>query len=622
MMTFGRQRCFAVALLLFLAFELNSSQTVEELFEQDEEAYNREKNKPVTLPENNSFVDFIIVGGGPAGCVLANRLSENPNWNILLLEAGSSETIVNDLPVLASNLPVLTHASWNYSSTPQENACLGMNDNVCSLPRGKILGGTSSINYMLYTRGNPADFDNMARNGNVGWSYREVLPYFLKSEKAQGIELQPPYHNRSGLQGVSIPSYRTKQAKAFIEGCKQLGYPEVDYNGEEQLGVSYVQSTTLNGHRHSASKAFIEPIINKRKNLQVITFAHVTKILIDGNFRAYGVNYEFRKKTYTIRTRKEVILSAGTFNSPHLLMLSGVGPKEILTRHGIKHLVQSPVGQIMYEHMSNFGPIYTTNSTGATLFDTRITEDAMERFENGDPSTIISTLGGIEALVYSKYQTIASDDDRPMIEICLVSGGMASDDGSGLSASTNFKQNVYDTVFKPLYDAKQEHVSFIPILMHPTCYGDMRLRNKDPFTPPIINPNYYCNDEDKQAMLEGIKEAMRIAETPAMKRINATIHAIKVPGCEEYEFATDDYWLCSMEVLSYTTHHQVASCKMGTFDDSTAVVSPQLLVHGMFNLRVADCSVIPGPITAHTNAASLMIGEKAADMIKKDWMNK
>ncbi|XP_055919756.1 glucose dehydrogenase [FAD, quinone]-like [Eupeodes corollae] len=622
MKRFGFYLSLALALSSFVSFGSCQfdNEVIRDILIEGFRAYNEENTKPVDVPSENESFDFIIVGAGPAGCVLANRLSANPNWSVLLLEAGPTENIVNDMPVLAGYLQV-SEANWNFSTTPQKNACFGMNDNICIITRGKMLGGSSAINYMIYSRGNPKDFDKMAQAGNVGWSYKDVLPYFLRSERAN-LECyeDTPNHNTSGLQSVEHARYRTHVADAFVRAFVDLGYPKIDYTGEPQHGTAYVQGTTLNGHRQSAAKAFVLPILNERKNLRVLTFATVTKILIDDSFLAYGVEFIHRDKNYVIKANKEVILSAGTIKSPQLLMLSGVGPKDVLSKMGIKQLVNVPVGKVLYDHMSHIGPTFTTNSTGSTLYFDRITSEDVQKFKAGDPSTRVSTLTGVEALTSIKLPFSCPDDDRPDVELIFVETSMAVDNGFVFTKSINFKQDTYDKGFKPLEGT--EHFTIATMLYRPRSSGSVTLRDKNPLSPPIIDPNYFGEEYDVEIMLAGIKQALRIAETPAMKRINATLYSVKIPECEEFDFGTDEYWRCSIKVLTYSQNHQVGTCKMGPANDRTAVVTPELKVHGMKRLRVADSSVLPAPPTGHTHPISLMIGEKLADMIIKEWQHK
>ncbi|XP_037822499.1 glucose dehydrogenase [FAD, quinone]-like [Lucilia sericata] len=572
------------------------------------------------VPQQNAEYDFVIVGGGPAGCVLANRLSENPNWQVYLIEAGGLESIIHQVPAMAAFLQG-THSNWGYKSVPQKASCFGMPNNECSLPRGKVLGGTSSINFMIYNRGNKRDFDRWAEFGNEGWSYQDVLPYFLKSENAQlqGLEYSP-YHNHSGPLNVEDVRYRTKFVHAYVKAAQQAGHAKTDYNGESQMGVSYVQANTLNGRRHSAFKAYIEPIREQRKNLHIVTLARVTKVLIDPQTkRAYAVRVLHRNTLFTIRARKEIILSAGTFNSPQILMLSGVGPRDNLQAIGVPIIQELPVGKLMYDHMCHFGPTFITNTTGQTIFTSRLNANVIKSYTTGDPSTVLSSIGGVEALTFAKVPNSREPNDMPDVEFINVAGSLASDEGTGLTKGANFKPEIYTQVYKPLNDAQQDHFTFLIMQFHPKSVGRLWLHNRNPLEWPRINPKYFQNPEDVEFLLQGIKEATRITQMPAMQSVGTRLHTIPIPGCEGQPFGSDDYWRCSIRVMSYTLHHQVATCRMGPANDPTTVVNAKLQVHGIEGLRVADTSIIPFPPTCHTNAASFMIGEKAADMIRSVW---
>uniref|UniRef100_A0A1A9WC50 Glucose-methanol-choline oxidoreductase N-terminal domain-containing protein n=1 Tax=Glossina brevipalpis TaxID=37001 RepID=A0A1A9WC50_9MUSC len=572
------------------------------------------------VPRSDLEYDFIIVGAGAAGCALANRLSENPKWQIYLLEAGGLESIMHQVPAMAGFLQG-THSNWGYRSEPQQLSCWGMYGNRCALPRGKILGGTSSINFMIYNRGNRRDFDRWSEAGAEGWSYREVLPYFLRSENAQlkGLE-NSPYHNHTGPLSVQYVGYRSEIVKAYIKAAQQAHHNYNDYNGESQLGVSYVQANTKDGRRHSAFKAYIEPIRNERKNLHILTMARVTKVLINPESkRAYGIRLLHGNSLYTVKASKEIILSAGAFNSPQLLMLSGVGPRDNLEVIGIPIIKELPVGKLLYDHMCHFGPTFVTNTTDQSMFTADINPNIFKEFLFGEINTKLSSIGGVEALTFTKVNGSSEPADMPDVEIITIAGSFASDGGTALLRGANIRSNIYNEVYKVLANTHQDHFTCLVMQFHPKSVGSLWLHNRDPLAWPRINPNYFQQSEDVEILLKGIKETLRIAEMPALKRIGTRLHPTILPGCENHDFGSDDYWRCSIRTLSYTLHHQVGSCRMGSETDNTTVVNSQLKVHGIHNLRVVDTSIIPFPPTAHTNAAAFMIGEKASDMIRSDW---
>ncbi|XP_034118993.1 glucose dehydrogenase [FAD, quinone] [Drosophila albomicans] len=570
------------------------------------------------LPQSN--YDFIVVGAGAAGCTLAARLSENPKHSVYLIEAGGVENLMHLIPLMAASLQ-LTASNWNYKSVPQRLSCRGMHNNECALPRGKVLGGTSSINYMIYNRGNRLDFDAWAQRGNHGWSYAEVLPYFLRSESAQlqGLE-HSPYHNHTGPLSVEDVKFRTTMAHAYLRAAQEAGHRRTDYNGESQLGVSYVQATTLKGRRHSAFRAYIEPVRAQRKNLHILTMARVTRILIDEATKtAYGVELRHAGIAYKIRARKEVILSAGAFNSPQLLMLSGIGPADNLKAIGVPLVQALPVGRMLYDHMCHFGPTFVVNTTGQALFAARLTPPRIKDFLLGRPDTLISSIGGVETLTFIKVPSAKTGPTQPDIELIQVAGSLASDEGTSLARGANFRPEIYTKMYEDLTRRQQDHFSFLIMHFKPQSVGRLWLHTRNPLEWPRIDPKYFKAEQDVEQLLDGIKESIRISKMPALQAIGTHLLDRPVPGCESYKFASDDYWRCSIRTLSYTLHHQVATCRMGPSTDPTAVVSPQLKVHGMRRLRVVDTSVIPLPPTAHTNAAAFMIGEKAADLIRSEW---
>lgn len=300
-------------------------------------------------------------------------------------------------------------------------------------------------------------------------------------------------------------------------------------------------------------------------------------------------------------------------------MLSGIGPKEQLERVNIPVLHDLPgVGQNMFDHMSHFGPTFVVNTTNESLMIQRLTLVDVKEYVLG--SGQLTSIGGVEALNFIKTPNSQDPPDLPDAELIFVSGSFASDEGTGLRRGMRVTQNIYDTVYKPLSDNNVDHWSVLVMGFHPKSQGYLELKDNNPFHWPRIFPNYFEDPDDVETLLGGIKEAIRISQSPAMQKLGARLHDIPLPQCRHLQFGSDDYWRCSIRTLSCTLHHQVNSCHMGPATNPMSVVDAKLRVHGIKRLRVADCSIIPQPITAHTNAVSFMIGEKLADMLKEKWL--
>lgn len=486
-----------------------------------------------------------------------------------------------------------------------------MKEQRCAFPRGKALGGSSAINYMIYNRGNRHDFDQWARDGNHGWSYDQVLPYFIKSERSCLKKFRnSPYHGYTGEVNVEDVPYRTKLVRTYMKATQQAGYPTIDYNGESQMGSGYLQANTMNGLRQTAASAFLTPI-RHRRNLHILTNTRVIKVLIDPHTKtAFGVDIHRNKKLLSLRARREIVLSAGTFGSAQLLMLSGVGPQRHLNQLGIPVLQDSPVGETMYDHMSFF-LTFVVNTTRESVNVNSLGVKDMQSFLSGTGKPTVP--GGVEALSFLKHPQSQDPSNVPDAEIVFLSGSIASDEGTGVRRGLRLPRPFYDSVFKPL-----EHLdtwTACVIQFRPRSVGKLRLADTNIYHWPKFYPNSFTHRYDEDVLLHGIREAIRISKQPAMQQIGARVHNIPLPGCKHLEFGSDDYWRCAIRQMASTLHHQVATCKMGPVQDRSSVVSPELRVHGINNLRVADCSVIPRPLTGHTNAVSFMIGEKLADML-------
>lgn len=563
-----------------------------------------------------------MVGAGSAGAVMASRLSEISNWTVLLIEAGGDETEISDVPALSGYLQ-LTDLDWQYQTAPPADRayCQAMIGDRCNWPRGKVMGGSSVLNAMVYVRGNRRDYDYWQEQGNPGWNYENVLHYFKKSEDNRNPYLNKgKYHESGGYLTVQESPWRTPLSLAFIQAGKEMGYPHRDCNGEEQTGFMLTQATIRRGNRCSTSKAFLRPV-RLRRNLDIIMHSQATKILIDqtnkDNRRAYGIEFmRYGNKRGTVFANKEIILSAGAINTPQLLMLSGVGPKKHLKEHNIPLIMDLPVGHNLQDHVGLGGLTFVVDEP-VTFTKSRFQTPAvaMEYIlkERGP-----MTMHGVEgvAFVNTKYATDPSGL-WPDVQYHFAPSSINSDGGEQIRKILNLRDAVYNTVYKPLQ--KSETWTILPLLLRPKSTGWVRLASNKPFDKPIIEPNYFAHREDINVLVEGIKIAINISATNAMKRFGSRPHTIPFPGCRHLKFMSDEYWECSLRQFTFTIYHPTSTCKMGPSTDEKAVVDPRLKVYGVQGLRVVDASIMPTIISGNPNAPTIMIGEKGADLVKEDW---
>ncbi|XP_067015213.2 glucose dehydrogenase [FAD, quinone] [Anabrus simplex] len=569
--------------------------------------------------------DFIIVGAGSAGSVVANRLSEIPNWNVLLIEAGGDPPLTSEIPPLFHSLQE-TDIDWMYKTEPQEHSCLGMKEQRCNWPRGKVLGGSSILNAMLHVRGNKHDYDAWEKAGNPGWAYKDLLPYFKKSEDFKSVPLSESssdeysgqYHSKGGYLSLEQFQFKSPIVDGFVRAVKELGYRVGDINGATQTGFTLQHGAVVNGTRCSTAKAFLSPIRNRR-NFHVLKHALVTKLLIKPDTKTvYGVEYRKNNKTHTAKATKEVILSAGTVNSPQLLMLSGIGPKEHLQELGIPLIKNLNVGMNLQDHMQLPYPTFLFNRTNPQGLDSaKVSENMLQYLLHRSGPLASLDILQFQGFVSSKY--VDKNIDYPDVQyqhIRFPHKDVATT--KVVSHVTGYTDDIYQVVFG-IPNSKAEIYIPLSVLQRPKSKGFIRLKSKDPMDPPTIDPRYLSHPDDVNVLVEGIKIAWEIAQTKTLvEEFEVEINKEKVPGCDA-EFGTDEYWACAVRKIATTIYHPVGTCKMGPSTDREAVVDPRLKVYGVRGLRVIDGSIMPSIVTGNTNAPCIMIGEKGADLVKEDW---
>ena len=595
-------------------------------------------------------VDFIVIGAGSSGAVIASRLSEDPACTVALLEAGGTPPRAESIPAACGTLQLNPAVDWMYTADPGK-AGLGLHEGRMMVPRGKMLGGSSGINYMAYVRGHPGDFDGWAAGGAKGWSYDEVLPYFRKSEglvASPDIDLDEAAHRSGGPLGVSVRSPVLDGARAFVAAAQAAGIPRGDYNGRDRGGpegvVSLFQTTTLDGKRCSTYHAFLKGEPSQRANLRIVTEAHVTRLLfeeIDGQATAVGVEYrDAAGQLQSLFATKEVVLSAGAIGSPHLLMLSGVGPRAELEAAGVRCRVDAPhVGKHLKDHL-HVGIFFPAPGTGVSVAEVGMGFGPdMLRAPAGplpaDPADDVHLPPALQAL--------KQEAQRRLMEWATTGKGMIA--SSMYDASAWFSTGLGDahthdaqiaffgcggdagimearmrTSAKDYFGDPEKHLAptaesvfLFANPVQPHSEGEIVLESSDPARHPVIRMNYFADPHDMKVMLAVLRKALAIAANwpgprtlgrPVVPPALAARHGYRDDG-QFSDALLEDLALH----YAWTVYHVTSTCRIGS------VVDPSLRVFGVRNLRVADASVMPNVISGNTNAPSIMIGEKAAEII-------
>jgi len=520
--------------------------------------------------------DYIVVGAGSAGSVVANRLSADPNSTVLLLEAGPASHPWSRIPVGYAKLIANPAANWCYTAEPEANT----NGRKLAVPRGRLLGGSSSINGLVFVRGQARDFDTWAQMGNKGWSFAEVLPFYKRLERYDGGD--DAYRGRSGPLRVTDPDERGALYDALIAAAAQVGIAHnPDYNGATQDGIAMSQATMANGRRMSTAHCYLDPI-RKRKNLRVVTDALTQALVLDGK-RCRGVRYSVAGQLREARVNREVVVSAGTINSPQLLELSGIGQPERLQALGIEVRHALPgVGENLRDH---YAP--------------------RTRWAIGAPGVTYNDRGRGLGLVRQALRYLFTRKGLLGIPAAPIRAFVRTREGlEAPDALLGWVPLLYEPGQKI---SRQSGVTCYAHAMRPDSTGHIHIRSADPRTPPAINFNFLSASLDAQITVRAVRIVRALMTAPAMAALHTTELA---PGSS---LTSDDEILAWVKEVAETTYHPVGTCKMG--QDPMAVVDELLRVRGFEGLRVADASIMPTLTSGNTNAPSIMIGEKAADMI-------
>jgi choline dehydrogenase-like flavoprotein len=532
----------------------------------------------------NTQFDFIIVGAGSAGATLASRLSENRQFNVCLIEAGGKDkSPFIHIPFGLAFLSRITNLGWMYDTTPQSE----LNNRELFWPRGKTMGGSSSVNAMCYIRGAKEDYDNWSELGATGWDWDSVLPYFKKSENQQhGAD---EYHGEGGPLSVNDLLHVDPLSNNFVDAAEEVGLPKVtDFNGPQREGLGLYQVTQKGGQRCSAAKGYLSEVYD-RPNLTVLTKALVEKVLLTDGV-ATGVKLQLNGKTLELQASKEVIVSAGAINSPQILMLSGIGPQAHLVEKGIESLVDLPgVGQNLQDHLDAIVQHRCEAKVGYAVTFGSIPGYIKAAFQylfkrKGMLSTNVAEAGGFAK---TKYANTLADIQYHFLPAILLNHGRTTAFGYGYGV----------------------HVC----CLYPKSRGEIRLRSSDPADKALIDPKYLTHEDDKKVMIDGVRKAREILATSVFDQYQSREIG---PGPQAQN---DEEILEFIRKRGESIYHPIGTCKMGQVEDPTTVVDEKLCVKGVKGLRVVDASVMPSLIGGNTNAPTIMIAERTADLIKQHY---